>query len=543
MARILLLVFATMVAAGPPVFGLAQEGGPEKEDLTEKGAQAAASAAILSPEQVSRTSHTIQVDGKELAYTAVAGTILIDGESGTPPAEIFYVAYGNDDADKAQRPITFVFNGGPGAASAYLHLGALGPRRLVFNDDGSVAPAPARLVDNHMSWLAFTDLVFIDPVGTGYSRIEKKGKDEKEKGERDKGGDDKGGRPFWQVKKDLTSLSEFIRLYLSRNKRWPSPKFVAGESYGGFRAAALSQELTTDFGIGLNGIIMISPVLEFGLMQGDDYRVMPWVLLVPSYAAAAIDHGRSSLAGSGSEDMAKTLEQVEAFSLDSLLTTLAQGDAIDATTRKAVYEKLAGYIGLPLDVVERYHGRVPPWVFAKRVLGGQRLIGLYDASITAPDPDPDRPMVEGFDPTLDGITAPMTSAFNAYVRDELGFETDLRYQLLNQEISRDWDWQSGDEQKQGYRGAADHLKAAMILNPSLKALIAHGYFDLVTPYFASLYVVNHMALDDAMRRNLTFKIYECGHMIYTHAQAREQLYADVKTFYTSALPQQPAEGN
>ena len=161
------------------------------------------------------------------------------------------------------------------------------------------------------------------------------------------------------MKKYLTSLSEFIRLYLSRNKRWPSPKFVAGESYGGFRAAALSQELTTDFGIGLNGIIMISPVLEFGLMQGDDYRVMPWVLLVPSYAAAAIDHGRSSLAGSGSDGMAKTLEQVEAFSLDSLLTTLAEGDAIDATTRKKVYEKLAGYIGLPLDVVERYHGRVP----------------------------------------------------------------------------------------------------------------------------------------------------------------------------------------
>ena len=276
--RILLLVFGTLVVAGPPVFGLAQEGGPEKEDLTEKGAHAAASAAILSPEQVSRTSHTIQVDGKELAYTAVAGTILI-------------------------RPITFVFNGGPGAASAYLHLGALGPRRLVFNDDGSVAPAPARLVDNHR--LAFTDLVFIDPVGTGYSRIEKKGKDEKEKGERDKGGDDKGGRPFWQVKKDLTSLSEFIRLYLSRNRRWPSPKFVAGESYGGFRAAALSQELTTDFGIGLNGIIMISPILEFGLAQGNDYRVMPWVLLVPSYAATAIDHGRSSLAGSGSEGMAR----------------------------------------------------------------------------------------------------------------------------------------------------------------------------------------------------------------------------------------------
>ena len=534
--RILLLVFATLVAASPPVLGLAQEGGPEKEDHAEKGAQAAASAAILPPEQVSRTRHTIQIDGEELAYTAVAGSITIDGVSGAPPARIFYVAYGKDGADQAQRPITFVFNGGPGAASAYLHLGGIGPRRVVFNDDGTIAPAPPRLVDNSMSWLFFTDLVFIDPVGTGYSRIEKKGKE-------NKGESDKGEQPFWQVRKDLASLSEFIRLYLSRNKRWPSPKFVAGESYGGFRAAALSQELTTDFGIGLSGVIMISPVLEFGLAHGDDYRVMPWVLLVPSYAAAAIDHGRSSLDVAGGKGMPKALEQVEAFSLDNLLTTLAQGDAIDATARKAVYEKLAGYIGLPLDVVERYHGRVPPGVFAKRVLGGQRLIGLYDASITAPDPDPDRPMVEGFDPTIDGITAPVTSAFNVYVRDELGFETDLRYQLLNQEVSRDWDWQNGDEQKQGYRGAADHLKAAMILNPSLKALIAHGYFDLVTPYFTSLYVVNHMALDDTMWRNLTFKIYECGHMIYTHAQAREQLYADVKTFYTNALPQQPAEGD
>jgi carboxypeptidase C (cathepsin A) len=257
MARthILLLVFATLVAPGPPVLGLAQEGGPEKEDHAEKGAQGAASAAILPPEQVSRTRHTIQIDGEELAYSAVAGSITIDGVSGAPPARILYVAYGKDGADQAQRPITFVFNGGPGAASAYLHLGGIGPRRVLFNDDGTIAPAPPRLVDNSMSWLVFTDLVFIDPVGTGYSRIEEKGKE------------DKGERRFWQVKKDLASLSEFIRLYLSHNQRWPSPKFVAGESYGGFRTAALSQELTTDFGIGLSGVIMMSPVLEFGLAR------------------------------------------------------------------------------------------------------------------------------------------------------------------------------------------------------------------------------------------------------------------------------------
>jgi carboxypeptidase C (cathepsin A) len=316
------------------------------------------------------TQHVIRLDGQDMAYTTTAGALTIPVEGGESQGKLFYVAYVKRDADAAQRPITFVFNGGPGAAAVYLHLGAIGPRRVALNDDGTVPPAPVRLVQNSLTWLAFTDVVFVDPIGTGYSRAARKsdGKDKTHK--------------FWGIEADLESLGGFIRLYLSRNSRWLSPKFLAGESYGGFRVAALAQKLHAEFHVPLNGLVLISPALEFSLHTVDHYRVLPWVLRIPAYAAVATFHGKSSLQRQPASELSALLSPVEAFSLGDLLTGLAQGDRLGEEKAHVLYHRLSGYLGLSDELVRRYRGRIALSVFAKTLLrDSQRVISLYDGSV------------------------------------------------------------------------------------------------------------------------------------------------------------------
>jgi carboxypeptidase C (cathepsin A) len=471
-----------------------------------------------APEPLSTTRHRLEVQGESLPYTATAGRLSV-GIDGAPKANIFFVSYERSDDGllAKERPVTFVFNGGPGAASAYLHLGALGPRRLVLDDDGAIPRAPARLAVNQETWLTFTDLVFVDPVGTGYSQRA--------------GAAGETRSAFWETRTDLRSLAEFIRLYLTRNNRHLSPVFLVGESYGGFRAAALAGTLTTDVGVGLNGIVLVSPVLEFSLMYGDAYTLLPWALLLPAYAATALAHDRADFADT-TEELGRTLEAVEAFSLNSYLTGMAEGDGLNRKARAALYKQIARFTGLSEDVVARYRGRIPRQVFAKELLAGEaRFVSLYDGSIEGIDPSPESAGSVGHDPVLQGLTAPLTSALVAYVRDDLGYESDRRYQLLNRNVSQAWQWQQDD---QGYLGAADDLKAAMSLNRHLQALIVHGYYDLVTSYFASRYVVDQMALDAAIRPNLTLATYNGGHMFYTRTQARRRLTEDARAFYHEA---------
>lgn len=491
---------------------------PEKE--ASEG-DTAADPEASTQEPLSTTRHRIDVQGEALSYTATAGRLPLRLD-GVHKANVFFVSYRRDDSAiaLAERPITFVFNGGPGAASAYLHLGALGPHRLVVGEDGVIPPAPARLTDNDETWLTFTDLVFVDPVGTGYSR---------------RANGSSGARsPFWETREDLRSLAEFIRLYLTLNNRRLSPVFLAGESYGGFRVARLADTLTTEVGVGLNGVVLISPVLEFSLMYGDSYSLLPWVLLLPAYAATALAHDRADF-GAGSEDLGERLEPVESFALNQYLRGLAEGDRLGGEARTALYQRIARYTGLPADLVARHRGRVPREVFARHVLANEsRTVSLYDGAIAGIDPRPESGWRMGHDPVLQGLTAPLSSTLVAYLRDHLGYQSDLAYELLNPSVFQGWQWRRNDR-SQGYLGAADELKAAMSLNRHLKAWIVHGYHDLVTSYFASQYVVDQMALDPEIRANLTVATYDGGHMFYTRSEARMQFAQDAREFYRNAL--------
>jgi len=491
-----------------------------------------------SARQGSTTQHTLITAQGEVAYTASAQWQTLY-ENDKPVAELFHVAYTVADQDSAIRPLTFVFNGGPGAASAYLHMGALGPKRVYFNPDGSLPKPPVRVVDNAETWLSFTDLVFIDPLGTGFSRSLPKEEDKAEKTAdkssnqpSDKEPDKAQDKKFWQMERDLSSLGEFIQSYLSEHNRWLSPLFVAGESYGGFRVAKLARQLQQDFGVGLCGAIIISPVLEFELLYGTDYTLMGWITAIPSMAAAAVHHGRVKTIDTPEAHSAKA----EAFARQTLIPFLAQGDLASEAERQRVYQQLADLIGLSLEVVQRYRGRLDITIFARELLRDQqKVLGIYDASVTAIDPFPDRLLSEGPDPTLDGVDRLFTGAINSHLRDGLGVKTSLTYNLLSYEVFKAWKFLPEQGFNQGFAGSVDDLRIGMTLNPHMQVAISHGIFDLVTPYFSSNFLADLMALNPDIRPNLTLRHFKGGHMFYTWDESRQQWLAEMQAFYQQAI--------
>ncbi|QQE65601.1 peptidase S10 [Leptolyngbya sp. BL0902] len=508
--------------------------------------------ASTSSRQGCITQHTLTTAQGMVPYTANAQWQLIY-EHDQPVAELFHVAYTVDDADPSQRPLTFVVNGGPGAASAYLHMGAMGPKRVVFEADGGLPKPPVQIEDNAETWLAFTDLVFIDPLGTGFSRVlakedgastkaASKSSDSSPASE-ELPSDPKGNPPsatatldkaktFWDTDRDLKALGEFIQGYLSAQNRWLSPIFITGESYGGFRVAKLARHLQQDFGVGLNGVVIISPVLEFDLLYGTDYSLTNWAVTIPSMAAAAVYHGRVSTTDSPAAHAAKA----EAFARQTLIPFLALGNLATEDDRQRVYGELAALIGLPLDVVQRHRGRVDMETFARELLRDQgRILGLYDASVTALDPFPNRPLNEGTDPTLDGLDRLFTGAINHHLRSTLGVSTPLTYHLLNYDVFKAWKFLSEKDRKQGFVGAVDDLRVAMALNPHMQVAINHGFYDLVTPYFSSNLLVDLMALSPELQPNLTLRHFQGGHMFYTWEASRQQWQRSMQAFYQTAL--------
>jgi carboxypeptidase C (cathepsin A) len=494
--------------------------------------------------QASRTEHTLT--GPNLRYTALAEwqTLFDPVHPEKPLAEMFHVAYWvqSQGDDPAARPLTFVFNGGPGAASAYLHMGALGPKRIAFGPNGSLPKPPVRVVDNLESWLSFTDLVFIDPIGTGFSRSvppaaptgEQKPPEPPDKGSGD--AEKPKETEFWEVERDLNALGEFIQRFLSRHKRWLSPIFIAGESYGGFRVAKLARKLQQEFGIGLSAAILISPALEFSLLDGgSDYNITAWITSLPSFAAAAAHHNRVEWAGTPG-DLAAHLAATEQFARKTLIPLLAAGDTMPLEERRPVYQQLAELIGLPAAIVEKHIGRIDLGLFSRELLRDQqRIVGLYDASITAIDPFPDRLFYEGIDPTLDGLDRLFTGAINSHLRDTLNVNTESMYRLLNFETFKAWKFDPKGELKQGFIGAVDDLRVGMTLNPYMQVYISHGFFDLVTPYFASNYLADLMKLNPEIRPNLTLSHYPGGHMFYTWDESRQRWFAEMQAFYQAAL--------
>jgi carboxypeptidase C (cathepsin A) len=492
--------------------------------------------ADTPPRQGRTTEH--QLHGQPYTASAQWQTLY---ERDRPVAELFHVAYTMAEPDPARRPITFVFNGGPGAASAYLHMGALGPRRVVFNPDGSLPRPPVQVADNAESWLSFTDLVFIDPLGTGFSRLLPPAGEKPEKADdkavassEDKADDkpDDKAKKFWAVERDLNALGEFIQGYLSAHHRWLSPVFIAGESYGGFRVAKLCRKLQQDYGVGLCGAIVISPVMEFMMLEGSDYSLGNWAAVIPSMAATAVYHGRVATGDSPRAHGDKAAD----FARKRLIPLLALGSTAPADEQQRVFNELAGLIGLPLLVVQRHRGRIDIMVFARELLRHQqRILGLYDGSVTAIDPFPDRVLHEGTDPTLEGIDRLFTGAINSHLRSTLGVETPLTYNLLSYEVFKAWEFLPEGEFRQGFVGSVDDLRVGMALNPYLKVYITHGIYDLVTPYFSSNYLADLMHLNDELRPNLTLRHFQGGHMFYTWDESRRLWFEDMRQFYQQAI--------
>jgi carboxypeptidase C (cathepsin A) len=515
---------------------------PKIPDTSSTDAQPPAVGAPRPPKGAT-TEHTISTPQGALTFRATADWVVLR-KLEKPVAEIFHVHYQKLDAAKAadpDRPVTFVFNGGPGAASAYLHVGALGPRRVMFAPDGTLLPPPSRLTDNESTWLAFTDLVFIDPVGTGFSRTLSDapaaagdGKD-KPAPEKAAAGDgkDKENDEFFKVNRDLESLCEFISKFLSRNKLWSRPVFIAGESYGGFRVGKLARKLQEGYGVGLNGAILISPALELSLLDGSDYDVLMWSDVFPSQVASAVHHGRSRAIAQGTEP-GTFLPDVERFACGDLLRVLTLGEAMPDGERRDILARAADYLGLPEPYVAGKAARIAHVHFARELLREQKkVVGLYDATITAHDPFPDRDQFEGADPTLFSLDRVFTGGINTLIREQLGVETDRDYHLLSMKVNESWKVDSRKHALESQLGATDDLRYAMALNPHMKVMIVHGYHDLVTPYFSSSRIVGLMKLAPELRGNLTVRHFGGGHMFYAWEASRSEFFGTAREFYSS----------
>jgi carboxypeptidase C (cathepsin A) len=448
---------------------------------------------------------TLVRDGRRIAYTATAGTLPLLSGKGEISARIFSVAYAIDEKT-ADRPVTFVFNGGPGASSAFLHLGAMGPRAVNFSDNGAVAVQPVVLVDNPDAWLDFTDLVFVDPVATGYSRSA--------------AGTEEADKTFFGVDKDADAMADFVRLALVRTGRALVPVFLAGESYGGFRVALLAQRLLAS-GTAVKGVVMISPALEFSMLRGNPYAQLPMALALPSIAATHLERR------DGAQGPLDILPEVERFARSTYLVHLAAGQKPDAEIDRA----LVRYTGLTADTIRSHLSRVSTRTFTHAYEDkGDRVLSRYDGTVSVPVP---RRSGIHFDPILDAAVTVLTPAFTHYASAELGYRTDLEYHLLNRNVSGRWDFGTSPTH-QGFAGALGELQQARSSNPALGALIVHGYTDLVTPYAVSQYLVDQLApLEGA--RPVELKLYRGGHMMYLRPTSRHAFVEDARTFYRSVL--------
>jgi carboxypeptidase C (cathepsin A) len=464
-------------------------------------------------EIVSVTHHKLHLPGADLKYTVTAGTAILkeeDEETGEKPkASIFFIAYTLEDVpDTKERPITFSFNGGPGSSSVWLHLGVLGPRRVLLDKDGNPPPPPYRLTDNQYSLLTHSDLVFIDPVSTGYSRPVPGEKAE----------------DFHSVKKDIQSVGDFIHLYTSRNQRWLSPKFIIGESYGTTRAAGLSSYMQERHGMFLNGIMLISSILNFGTTQFNPGNDLPYLLFLPTYTATAWYHQK--LDPDLQKDLSSAMKFAEEFAYGEYALALMQGSALDEKTRAAIIQKLARLTGLSETYIDQTDLRVNIHRFCKQLLRDQGLtVGRLDSRFTGHDRDDAGETFER-DPSYSAILGPYAGALNQYVREELDVEFDIPYEILAPLYQK---WRFEDQQNQ-YLNVAEDLRKAIATNPALRVFVGNGYYDLATPYWATKYTFDHIGLESNQSENVTMSFYEAGHMMYIHQPSLEKMYQDLIEF-------------
>ncbi|HEX5589537.1 MAG TPA: hypothetical protein VFX65_04540 [Candidatus Limnocylindrales bacterium] len=464
--------------------------------------------------------HTIGSGRRKLAYTTQTGRIVLreevleDGKfSGfKPKATVFITAYTLDGADRAKRPVTFAFNGGPGSSSVWLHLGLLGPRRVVSGDVDDRVPPPYGIADNAETLLAQTDLVFIDPVATGYSRAVD------------------GVKPadYHGFTRDIESVGEVIRLWTSRNGRWLSPKFLSGESYGTLRAAGLATYLQGRHGMYLNGIALISSVLDIGTIHFTEGNDAPYVNYLPTYAAVAHYHGKHP-----GRELRDVVAEAEAYAAGDFPRLLARGARLTAAERRSAVAKVARLTGLRREYVDRVDLRIEHVRFFTELLRDRGLsVGRLDARFTAPEPDGGRELFSA-DASYSHIQGPYTAALNQYVREELGYENDLPYEILSSPTNQGWSYKEFEGRSVSVVG---DLGATMRANPHLRVHIACGYYDGATPHFAAEHVAAHLPIPSELRANIEFAYYEAGHMMYVHEPSRVRQSADLADFIRRSVP-------
>jgi carboxypeptidase C (cathepsin A) len=498
----------------------------EAANTTQANSTAAAAATTTStkPEpqdKIVTTRHSLKLGKKELKYTVTCGTVVLkeeaekDGarEATKPRAQLFFIAYTLDGVkDASRRPVTFSFNGGPGSSSVWLHLGLLGPKRVLTDDFGNTPPPPYALTDNEHTLLEHSDLVFIDPIGTGFSRMVE--------GEKVK--------EYHDYTRDIQSVGEFIRLYLSRHHRWASPKFIIGESYGTTRAAGLSQHLQERYQLYVNGLMLVSCALDFATLRFDAGNDLPYVLYLPTYTATAWHHQRLPVALQ-KKPLAQVVKQAEEFAESVYAPALFKGARLTGKERAAVATRLAELTGLQAAFVERCDLRVSIWRFTKELLREQGLtVGRLDSRFTGRDRDDAGEMFE-FDPSHINLDGAYGALINHYLRQTLNYSDDLPYEVLAR-FYMNWGWKDYSGR---YPHVGETLRRAMHQNPHMRVYVASGYFDLATPHFATDYTLDHLGARAEMQSNITKRYFDSGHMMYIHKPDLQRLAADLRQFVSA----------